>query len=88
MAMRDKRLSAFPQHEFTASTIPHELPPEEFPDGNPRYESFVEAIGHKIIFWNIGIDREGPFCYILNSGQNSDSSFRALDTSPIAREFH
>ena len=82
--VRDKRLSAFPQHEFTALTIPHEMPPQEFPNGRPHAESFVEAIGNKIIFWNLSIHREDPFCYILNSGRNSDRSFRALDTSTIA----
>jgi len=87
-AIRDKRLSPFPQHEFTALTIPHELPPEEFCNGCPRGKSFVEAIGHKIIFWNSTDDRQHPFCYILNSDQNSDRSFRALDTSTIAGELH
>lgn len=81
--IRDKRMSPFPHTEFTALTtpIPH-WSPIEYPSGSPNGGRFVEAIGHKIIFWNY-IDRQNPFSYILNAEHNSDRAFRALDTSTV-----
>ena len=50
--VRDKRLSPFPCHEFTALTsIPLFAPDvQEDPTGRPQGGPFVEAIGDKVIF--------------------------------------
>jgi hypothetical protein len=82
-AIRDKRLPPFTNHELEirALTIPHMISDFEWLVQQP----FVEAIGHKVVFWT-RFDPRRPFCYIMNAGNNSDGAFRALDTSTLGPE--
>jgi hypothetical protein len=76
--IRDKRLPPFPNHELERRAL---IIPEE----KKWDEDFMEAIGHKVIYWR----RSDPYdhsCYIMKAGNNSDGAFRALDISTVVRE--